>query len=188
MKFLELKSPDISGPCHSCRFYFWLSTTSLIVRHIYLSYFFLNLKSSLKSCGYQVACTMREKTKALWLYPSLACPQRAVNVCHCRGWGMHRGVHVSFSSGYLGLSDSCIPSSWWLPPCQHRTNQLEVSLALLVHDIQWTQPEVSWDAQSMVGHRDFCNGELGMLLEVEEIEAEDTLYYQTAALRFAAFW
>lgn len=43
-------------------------------------------------------------------------------------------------------------------------------------------------AQSMVGHRDICNGELGMLLEAEEIEAEDTLYVQTAALRFAAFW
>lgn len=135
--------------------------------------------------------------------PSQARPQRGGNECHhslallpCRGdaakshwfgyhrnWGTHKDAQVSFSWGYLGLTDNCTPSSWWVPYSSTKRTSW-VSLALLVHDIQYTQSlkyRHSWRyrdrwvaGRALAGPRDVCDSVLQMLLEAGEVEAEDT--------------
>ena len=56
---------------------------------------------------------------------------------------MRKDTQVSFSLGSLDLSNTCALHTLLMVGTllQPQTNQLKVSLALLVHDIQYTVPE-----------------------------------------------
>lgn len=158
---------------------------------------------------------MNAKPAWLWLCPSQACPQRAGNECqhrlalltckgdaakshwfaYCRVWGMDRDVQVSFSLGYLDLSDSCTSSSWrvlyrstkrtswkflWLYLCmiyntqslKRRHNRRHPERWALV--VPWQGPEV------------FVMVPWGCRWRQERLK-QKILYVQSAALKFATF-
>lgn len=83
---------------------------------------------------------------------------------HLRGWSMHRDAQVSFSLGCFGLSESCTPSSWWVPYSSTKPTSLR-SLWLylctihsrLKHRQNRRHPDWHVTGRALAGPRGACN-------------------------------